>query len=185
MDEEECLYIDRNYPMLRSKYQLDKIIESGNYVLLGSYLNEHNSMKPTIVESLIERLQIPYPFHMTFGMLEEKVSLANIHCIPFDEKWLEERKKICIETLKTYQEGKRGFILEKSDMEWDSEEDGIEEDVEADDDPYGKFLWSEEDKALFLKSAEEHDDTDEDDDWDDAGEDDYDENTDWDGWCEL
>lgn len=115
LNEEESLYIDRTYPMLHQYYELNKIIESANYVLLASYLNEHESMKNTIVEDLITRIKQQNIPKLTFGMLEEMAKLSGRHCVPISRKWMEQRKEFCIETLKAYMLGRRAFVIKKDD----------------------------------------------------------------------
>lgn len=77
-------------------YQLDKIVESANAVLLVSYLEEHGRMQNHIVEDLKRRIKNVALEKLTFGMLEEKVKLTGIHCIPISEKWLEKERIIVL-----------------------------------------------------------------------------------------
>lgn len=115
LNEEESLYIDRTYPMLHQYYELDKIIESANYVLLASYLNKHENMKNTIVEDLITRIKQQNIPKLTFDMLEEMAKLSGRHCVPISRKWLEQRKEFCVETLEAYLLGRRAFVIKKDD----------------------------------------------------------------------
>ena len=106
LNEKESRYIDSNYLLMHEFYQLDKIVESANAVLLVSYLEEHGRMQNHIVEDLKRRIKNVALEKLTFGMLEEKVKLTGIHCIPISEKWLEKRKNNCIEILDAYMSGK-------------------------------------------------------------------------------
>ena len=183
LNEEASLYVNQNYPELHWYYQLDKIIDSANYVLLATYLADHGGMRESMIQSLIQRVsQLELP-RITFGMLEEKSKLAGVHCVPISENWLEHRKHLCIETLKAYLLGRKAYVAKK-DVD-------IESDLYKRTDDGFALGWDSWSKVLPEQESSEtedfddwdYDDWDYDDeinDFDGEGDDDDDDDDDWD-----
>ena len=161
LNEEESLYIDSTYPMLHQYYELDKIIESANYVLLASYLSEHESMKNTIVEDLITRIKQQNIPKLTFDMLEEMAKLSGRHCVPISRKWLEQRKEFCVETLKAYLLGRRAFVIKKDDT---VASDLYQKNTEINEEP-GWNLYEEVSEEPYSEEWDDSEDGCEDDDY--------------------
>lgn len=125
LDEEASLYFNNNCSECQMYYELDKIIESANYVLLASYLNDHEDLPLTTIEYLIDKLENLRLPKLSIGMFEEKCRNSGVHCIPYNQQWFEDRKNLCLKTLAHFVHGKRAFVLTKDedlmdDSKWDN-----------------------------------------------------------------
>ena len=111
MDENATMAVECEFPEMRVAYDIQKILEAANNVMLATYLVEHENLNPEVVESMIGQLTNPTMRMMTVGMLDELASLTDTHVVPFNMAYYDARRKACIDILECYTGGDRDFMF--------------------------------------------------------------------------
>lgn len=142
MSEEATLAMEHNYPCMTIYYDIQKILEAANHVMLASYLMDYQDINPEVIEGMICHLANPKTYPITMIMLDEIASSGDTHVRPFDMTYYSNRRECCIMLLEAYQAGERGMTylmedLEPCQLNYDEEYDDDEED------PWAAFKWNE------------------------------------------
>ena len=111
MDENATMAVESEFPEMRCAYDIQKILESANNVMLATYLTEHENLNSEVVEGMIGQLVNPTIRMMTVEMMDEQASLTDNHVFPFNVDYYDARRKACIETLEAYKVGERNFMI--------------------------------------------------------------------------
>lgn len=190
MTEEASIALEHKYPEMRIKYDIQKILNAGNNVMLATYLAEHRNINPEVIEAMIGQLTNPTIRMMTVDMLDEQAGLSDVHTVPFDMTYYSDKRECCITTLEAYKEGKRGMMYLTGDIyDYENVQDLLGDDVtgmivfdpaewDLDEDPEdetpGWDGWDDEPEYEKLPDADEEDpfedwgkgyDDEEDDEW--------------------
>lgn len=157
MDEEATLTMERQYPCMTVYYDIQKILDAANYVMLASYLDDCKNIHQDVIEGMIYKLVNPGTYPITISMLDEFASLSDAHVRPFDMTYYSNRRECCLMLLEAYQAGERGMVYLMEDLEpcqlaYDESNDDVDEDTDWDDeesldedeeDPWAVFKLNE------------------------------------------
>jgi len=90
-------------------YDIEKILRTANSIFLAEYLIAYDDINVAVLESWKHELRNGNRVKFTLEIFKHKCELSGCYCIPYNQRWMEERIDKCINIIHEYMNGCRSF----------------------------------------------------------------------------